>query len=269
MLLRSISKHLNSQNWFAVALDLVIVVVGVFIGLQVSNWNDERLLHDRVDILVERLKTDFGSDVWTAINLHEYHKQVFRSALLVLNDINGVAPLDDEELLISAYRATQYNRFNRTSIYETLISSGGLELVGDTELGRAASLLYETTILSEYESYGQSSDYRQWYRSAVPIEVQLAVSSACGDRRLNIDQIMAEKSSIGYECELDLPPEQMREAAQVVRKDPAVTPALRHRAATLLTQNNDFGFVIEAIRPFAATREQLEQRSQFEVWAKK
>jgi len=40
MLLRSITKHVKDQNWFAVGLDFFIVVVGVFIGMQVANWND-------------------------------------------------------------------------------------------------------------------------------------------------------------------------------------------------------------------------------------
>ena len=40
MLLRRIIEHVKVQNWTAVALDLVIVVVGVFVGIQVSNCND-------------------------------------------------------------------------------------------------------------------------------------------------------------------------------------------------------------------------------------
>ena len=42
MLLRSVIDHVKAQNWFAVGLDFVIVVVGVFIGLQVGNWNQTR-----------------------------------------------------------------------------------------------------------------------------------------------------------------------------------------------------------------------------------
>lgn len=42
MLLRRITTHIKDQNWFAVGLDFVIVVVGVFIGIQVANWNDAR-----------------------------------------------------------------------------------------------------------------------------------------------------------------------------------------------------------------------------------
>ena len=42
MLLRRVMKHVKDQNWTTVALDFMIVVVGVFIGIQVSNWNDVR-----------------------------------------------------------------------------------------------------------------------------------------------------------------------------------------------------------------------------------
>ena len=43
MLLRRISKHVKDQNWFAVIIDFLIVVVGVFIGIQVSNQNAWRV----------------------------------------------------------------------------------------------------------------------------------------------------------------------------------------------------------------------------------
>ena len=36
MLLRSITKHVQDQNWFAIGIDFFIVVVGVFIGMQVA-----------------------------------------------------------------------------------------------------------------------------------------------------------------------------------------------------------------------------------------
>ena len=44
MLFRRISAHLKRQDWFAVGLDLLIVVVGIYIGLQVDAWNSTR--HD-------------------------------------------------------------------------------------------------------------------------------------------------------------------------------------------------------------------------------
>jgi hypothetical protein len=46
MRLRSLTKHLREQNWFAVVLDFVIVVFGVGVGVGVAmmgqQWLSER-----------------------------------------------------------------------------------------------------------------------------------------------------------------------------------------------------------------------------------
>ena len=42
MRLRNISKNVKDQNWFAVFLDFLIVVLGVYIGIQLGNWNQVR-----------------------------------------------------------------------------------------------------------------------------------------------------------------------------------------------------------------------------------
>lgn len=47
MLLRRVSAHIRKQEWTALGLDFLIVVLGVFLGLQVNAWNAER--QDRVD----------------------------------------------------------------------------------------------------------------------------------------------------------------------------------------------------------------------------
>lgn len=45
MILRRIAQHMKQQHWTGVLIELVIVVLAVFIGLQVDNWNQAR--HDR------------------------------------------------------------------------------------------------------------------------------------------------------------------------------------------------------------------------------
>jgi hypothetical protein len=86
VLLRRITEHVKAQNWTAVALDFLIVVVGVFIGIQVSNWNgnqaDERAYQDAMHRLagesaetlrsVEEVRTNINamlSDVQPAIDV--------------------------------------------------------------------------------------------------------------------------------------------------------------------------------------------------------
>jgi len=42
MILARLTRAMRQQNWFAVALEFVIVVAGVVIGFQVTAWNAER-----------------------------------------------------------------------------------------------------------------------------------------------------------------------------------------------------------------------------------
>ena len=60
MLLRRITEHVKAQNWFAVGLDFLIVVIGVFIGIQVSNWNDARSDARTERALLERLHEEIS-----------------------------------------------------------------------------------------------------------------------------------------------------------------------------------------------------------------
>ena len=61
MLLRSVTKHLRDQNWVAVGLDFVIVVVGVYIGIQVSNWNDDRRDREAEAVYLDRLHREIAA----------------------------------------------------------------------------------------------------------------------------------------------------------------------------------------------------------------
>ncbi|MEL6568824.1 MAG: DUF6090 family protein [Pseudomonadota bacterium] len=62
MLLRRITKHVKEQNWFAVGIDFVIVVIGVVIGIQVSNWNETRTDTNREKVILTDLLDDLTAD---------------------------------------------------------------------------------------------------------------------------------------------------------------------------------------------------------------
>lgn len=58
MILQRISENVRSQNWFAVTVEFVIVVVGVFMGLQVQDWNEARKERVEEHSLLSRLHVE-------------------------------------------------------------------------------------------------------------------------------------------------------------------------------------------------------------------
>jgi hypothetical protein len=55
MILKRMAKAIRTQNWFTVLLEILIVVIGILIGLQVDDWNEHRKERVAERDYVERL----------------------------------------------------------------------------------------------------------------------------------------------------------------------------------------------------------------------
>ena len=113
MILRRFSQALKDQNWTAIAIEFVLLVLGVFLGIQVANWNVERETRQKSAIFTERLKADLRGEDWTYQFLVAYNREVLANANRTVEALEGRAVLSDEVLLVSAYRATQYRNRNQ------------------------------------------------------------------------------------------------------------------------------------------------------------
>ena len=63
MLLRRITKHVKDQNWFAVALDFVIVVAGILIAFKITNWNEELQQGNLEQSYLARMAADIEENI--------------------------------------------------------------------------------------------------------------------------------------------------------------------------------------------------------------
>jgi len=159
MILRRVIQHVKDQNWFAVGINFVIV--GVFIGIQVANWNDARL--DRqleqafLRALVEDVRQD-AVDIATTIAV-ETSRISALDGLIVRATGNALATgfdsargrveiveyppyaLDDPFDL--GYTLFIMNSVpSRKAAYDTIINAGGLELIRDPGLIREIQEYY-------------------------------------------------------------------------------------------------------------------------------
>jgi hypothetical protein len=62
MILHSLATALRRQEWFTVVLEILIVVVGIFIGLQVDDWNQARQDRQLETRYLQRLQADLLED---------------------------------------------------------------------------------------------------------------------------------------------------------------------------------------------------------------
>lgn len=135
MLLRSVTKHVNEQNWFAVFLDLMIVVIGVFIGIEVSNWNADRAGDKKAQVLIKRLYGDLINDSDVMNILLNYHAVVRNYAITAIDGFNGKKTVNDEQFVIAAYQASQIaGPWGYRSTYNELLSTGHFDLIKSDEL---------------------------------------------------------------------------------------------------------------------------------------
>jgi len=63
MILHRVIEQVRKQEWTAIAIDFVIVVLGVFIGIQVSNWNEMRANKASLTKALERLEAEAAQNV--------------------------------------------------------------------------------------------------------------------------------------------------------------------------------------------------------------
>lgn len=59
MILRRLSQSLKEQNWTAIWIEFALLVAGVFLGIQVSNWNQAQKDNESSRAIIEKLYTDY------------------------------------------------------------------------------------------------------------------------------------------------------------------------------------------------------------------
>jgi len=144
MILQRLAEAIRQQNWFTVILEVSIVVVGIFIGLQVDDWNSGR--QDRRDEqqYLGRLHDEILSAEKLSARLLD--RRIERQAI-VLDALDAVFvdlqrnSLTDKECF--AIGGLHYFNIavSGLSAAEELTASGRMDILLDTELRAALGAL--------------------------------------------------------------------------------------------------------------------------------
>lgn len=237
MILRRLSQSLKQQDWTAIWIEFVLLVVGVFLGIQVANWNQERATRIQSELFTQRLREDLRIEVWNRAALIAYHASVRTHAMKALAALEGKADLSNEELIIRAYRASQYGELTRyRATYDELTSTGNIGLIEDRLLRKMATEIYNSNTVDNLKNEGINSRFRTAFRMNIPIEVQDAIADNCGDRDLVIGDYASLREILNYECKTGLPQRDIDQAVSILRSDPSYIQMLRLRIADIKSQ---------------------------------
>lgn len=179
MLLRRIIAHVRKQEWTAIAIDFVIVVVGVFIGIQVANLNDARADRQRAQSYLERIRDDLDADIATYNDRMAFWETVSEHGRAGLGyaETGRADEFSKWQLLLAYFQASQVAEFSTVdSTYRELTGAGELDLIADFDLRRSLALYYATAanpVMTERPVY------REHIRGIIPIAVQDHIWTNC------------------------------------------------------------------------------------------
>lgn len=151
MILRRLANAIRKQDWFTVVIETLIVIFGVFIGLQVNNWNEARVDRAKEAQVLLGLASDFDQMAVTSNRAIAFHQRAIGGLEAVLVALESAELPEAQRKVFETglrfgYRTAAVNSVSPTLV--ELTASGQVGLLRDPVLRKA---------LTEYELFRASA----------------------------------------------------------------------------------------------------------------
>lgn len=183
MLLRRFSERFAKQDWTAIVIEFAIVVAGVFVGTQVSNWNSARIEQQRGRDYLRRIEVNLLDDQQSMDRTLDYWGRAigFGAAAVGYADSGALAGGSRWRTVVAFYQAGQLLPFDFDSTtYQELVSAGDLGLIRSDVLRSAFASYYVTgPVTTSPHLMRLSPEYRVLVRSYTPMAVSDYIWKNC------------------------------------------------------------------------------------------
>jgi hypothetical protein len=182
MILRRFTKSIINQNWLEVSIELMLIVLGVFFGLQVNNWNDARIAEDETKSYYSRLIEDLKAEKASRIARIQYYNQTYQhgeSALVALEQSEETL---STKFLIDIYQTTQeWNYAPQRTTYDEMLSANIANIIPDGSLrNRIAN--YYVNLSASGLTMSAPMPFRDNLRYELLHSIQKVIRKQCGDQ---------------------------------------------------------------------------------------
>jgi hypothetical protein len=206
MILQRILNALRARDWAAIGIELSIVVVGVFIGTLVANWNEKRLEKVKTERLLTQIQPELHEFMEFFDSAREYYSVTRSYADVALGGWAGQS-VPDDQFVIAVYQASQvYGLPNNGENWALIFGAQQLNNIDDLGIRRGLSRVM-TANYDDLHFRSVATPYREHVRQVIPIELQEAIRRACGDRTnpgklafLSLPRTCDLRLSVGHGC---------------------------------------------------------------------
>ena len=227
MIYKRLAANLRAQNWSAITIELGIVIVGVFIGTWVANWNAERAEHAAVDRLIAQLQPKVRELRGLAADDQAYYQVVRGYAKVAKAGWARDPAVRDRDFVVAAFQATEISPFNNNPF-----NDGSLLAVEEVRKVEDAATRERLLALTSYRSgfldlFNEGSAYREQVRSIIPDDLQQRILTDCGDKQAP----QSRHFWLPATCATAIDPEIARTTAAALRARPQLVQALTSHLA--------------------------------------
>ena len=235
MLPRRIASYMKDQNWTAVGVELLVVIIGVFLGLQVDNWNESRIERNNVRTYYVRLIEDIRTNENSLLAHQAYYQNVRSHGEAALAALQTQQENLGEQFLIDIYQTSQIwlTVFNRAA-YDEIVSVGAMSTIPDVD-ARSRLANYYVAVDAVSTQLLEVSTYREIVRGRMPIEVQRRIETDCGDT-VTVASDGALITRFPDNCTLGLSKLATQTAIESLLGSPALATQLTRRLSDLDTK---------------------------------
>lgn len=232
MVVRRFRDHVAEHNWFAVAVDFLVVVGGVFVGIQASNWNQARLERAQGREYRAMLVDDLEANQHDLALRKRYYEWVRSEGLKTLAALDGPRSALGGEFLVDAYQASQILPWSLDrNTYDQIIAAGQIGLLGDSDLRDRVSNYYVGSAVTG-ENLSPVMPYHDVIRRALPYAAQYRIRTVCGEK-IGENSLGEAEMTFPERCTIQLDPAAMRKAVDQVRDTPGLALDLNRQLVDL------------------------------------
>ncbi len=178
-----LSKNKFTQYFFYALGEIILVVIGILIALQVNNWNENRKIKQQAETYRQRLLDDLNSDIKYIRLRIDYFDQVEHYLEFALDEMGKPkANTTDEkwQFVLAVFQASQkWDFYSSNATYNEIQKSSTLSYLGNPELLNTLSFYYNSATNQLQTLNDGTQAYRDYTRRVINWNIQNYIWSSC------------------------------------------------------------------------------------------